>query len=1173
MATAVLQPSDVGDVGLEGPEEVEHVEQERVLGASTADQVLERWHGFMAETSKLLKSLEPPAWRYRLPLSRLTVTTPTTSQVDWSNQLGLSFSPTGRVVYSLSASVEQARSCLAQAPQIYDALGVFGEALGPEMPEEDSLQTPSSLLIELAELIPTLSKARQLLRRADAVAGNILMQLAKTQAMPIPGLAKQPLRLVLDVLGELLSISVKCDGLVLENSRLRRAYTSFKWIVEKASTSNAGSGGQLPELGENGTALLRELQEATPLLRGDAFQGCLANVSASLASLKNELGTAGISAFREHLITYFRGRMEESEIRGQVAISQLWLPGESLLCWICCFVCSVRSFGRGREEAKLMQELWKMHKKAPVVVLFGRVVWCIGDFFKSYLPEVIADAKLSRDLDELRQLRLSQAKQLDEKGFAQEICGYQKRAAAWIASLPKQKLEGVAVSDALASAYSVIFEGLTLALRIRMSLEEYLVLHVREGVAVPRSSLSAVALGFQLLKIIEAAPTLRLQELGDFLQRHSALRLQKELQEVRSKLKRGASEAPGEALRLCACALQRILKSSKEMDCYFDVGGIALALCCSGRSEPANSGVLGRWRELQIICHWQDQLSRLCDTTWCYWLRDLLPTLLSDMQRVQSLPPLFSAFAQPLQRLPMGRARQEFLKELRLALEDGIIQPICAKLEEDLRLLVHATMQGTRQALPLSPPEDALAFLRLRPLRLTESDVVDIKDQVELRLSRHFYDLAALAPQDAEAYVRMREQASHRYGLNLVDGGLPAGSLAQGLDVIDVMRNVHLLATQYCYSLHQQFFTQAAHGDAKIRTITVEHLTASIRVHGYGVINTAVNYSVGFLKKKLEVVAEFLADESVKSRLLAEQQWMEGRPAYTWARAVETARFVRRLGAGRDGVTFLDKLRQVLTQIGNSLGYVRMVRTAGMRSMADGLEYLEGTPWLGAAEAAEDLVQAAEAGGSTASVQAARLAELGARSVRRCFEASTDHLNLLADVFVKALSRTNVGVGSAHSTQLFHLLLPSLCCAFLDSLLLGRDCLAKRAVANTGVKGDAVLQDDGFAVGVAFVLRVFGLNRDFQSLHWFQTEINDIDMTTGQARAAAGLPFFTDSNQSKTEADRRGKLLAELAQLAASLEAAGALFGSTARVPVQPVPAEPMSSEAEAQEHQEPQEE
>ena len=76
---AVLQPPE--DEPLESLEPLEPVEPEpveRVLGASTADQVLERWHGFMAETSKLFKSqLEPPAWHHRLPLSRLTVPTPT----------------------------------------------------------------------------------------------------------------------------------------------------------------------------------------------------------------------------------------------------------------------------------------------------------------------------------------------------------------------------------------------------------------------------------------------------------------------------------------------------------------------------------------------------------------------------------------------------------------------------------------------------------------------------------------------------------------------------------------------------------------------------------------------------------------------------------------------------------------------------------------------------------------------------------------------------------------------------------------------------------------------------------------------------------------------------------------------------------------------------------------
>ena len=85
-------------------------------------------------------------------------------EVDWSNQLGLSFSPTGRIVHSLSASVEQARSCLMQAPRIYDAFGTFGEAMGPETPEEDSLQTPSGLLIELAELKLCVKLSEQIFR-------------------------------------------------------------------------------------------------------------------------------------------------------------------------------------------------------------------------------------------------------------------------------------------------------------------------------------------------------------------------------------------------------------------------------------------------------------------------------------------------------------------------------------------------------------------------------------------------------------------------------------------------------------------------------------------------------------------------------------------------------------------------------------------------------------------------------------------------------------------------------------------------------------------------------------------------------------------------------------------------------------------------------------------------
>eukprot|EP00913_Durusdinium_trenchii_P000795 g742.t1 len=454
------------------PPDLEVLEDERVLGASTADQVLERWHGFMAETSKLLQLDEPLRWRLPLQhvVTKATVTTATAT--DWSSQLGLSFSPVGRVVHSLAASVEQARNCVDMGPKLYHALAVFGEVLGPESPEEDSLQTPSELLVEVAELLPTLRQARHLLRRVEAVAENLLRQLSQTYTMAMPGLVRQPLRVVLDVLGELLAVPVFLDGLILENARLRRAFTSYNWIVEKAGAKAGGGSASLPDLPE-ATALLRELQEAQPLLRGDAFQMCLANVAQAL----NMRG----HAFREQLSSYFRGRMEESELRGAVATSQLWQPAE----------------------------------------------------------------------------------------------------------------------------------------------------------------------------------------------------------EVRAKLKpQRASEAPSDALRLCGEALRRILAGEQNASrAFFDVGGIALALCCSGRSESASAGVGGRWRELRIVSQWQEQLRSLCDTSWCYWMRDLLPTLLSDL-RVPSLPPLFAALAQPLENLPEGRARQAFLKELRRALEESIVQPLCAKLDD-----------------------------------------------------------------------------------------------------------------------------------------------------------------------------------------------------------------------------------------------------------------------------------------------------------------------------------------------------------------------------------------------------------------------------------------------------------------------------------------------------------
>eukprot|EP00439_Symbiodinium_sp_Y106_P074005 s575_g14.t1 len=107
----------------------------------------------------------------------------------------------------------------------------------------------------------------------------------------------------------------------------------------------------LPELAaETAASLTSELKEAEPILRGDCFQLCLTNVCTALADLRNPL------VFKEHLMGYFRARLEESDTRGAAAFSQLWLPSESLVYWISAFVLVARAFGSQKEDAKLVAE-------------------------------------------------------------------------------------------------------------------------------------------------------------------------------------------------------------------------------------------------------------------------------------------------------------------------------------------------------------------------------------------------------------------------------------------------------------------------------------------------------------------------------------------------------------------------------------------------------------------------------------------------------------------------------------------------------------------------------------------------------------------------------------------------------------------------------------------------
>jgi WASH complex subunit 7 len=69
----------------------------------------------------------------------------------------------------------------------------------------------------------------------------------------------------------------------------------------------------------------------------------------------------------------------------------------------------------------------------------------------------------------------------------------------------------------------------------------------------------------------------------------------------------------------------------------------------------------------------------------------------------------------------------------------------------------------------------------------------------------NFYNLNTIALHDWKIYAEMRNLACEKYGLQLTEVHLPGHShYSEGLDVLEIMRNIHIFVTRFSYNLNSQ---------------------------------------------------------------------------------------------------------------------------------------------------------------------------------------------------------------------------------------------------------------------------------------------------------------------------------------------------------------------------------
>merc|ERR1719367_2086064 len=131
-----------------------------------------------------------------------------------------------------------------------------------------------------------------------------------------------------------------------------------------------------------------------------------------------------------------------------------------------------------------------------------------------------------------------------------------------------------------------------------------------------------------------------------------------------------------------------------------------------------------------------------------------------------------------------------------------------------------------------------------------------------------FYNLTTVSLHNWRTYGEMREAARTRLDLETVEDNLPSQTVEQGLDVLEMMRNIQVFTAGYNYNMNSQVFVEQTSNNKHLNTISIRHIANSIRTHGSGIINTTVNFTYQFLRKKFVVFSQFLYDEHIKSRLI-----------------------------------------------------------------------------------------------------------------------------------------------------------------------------------------------------------------------------------------------------------------------------------------------------------------